>query len=806
MKKLIRIKLINWHLFLNQTLEIKGNSLLTGENGAGKSTFLDAIQYVLTVGKAKFNTAANNKAKRNLEGYIRCKLGIENKTYLRNGDVTTHIALEFYDDVRKQGVIIGVVAEINKQSRISEHFYILEDSEIIDELFISEGLILNYRNFKKFLINNGTNFSYFDTKEKTRKAFLKVLGISNKKYIELIPKALAFKPIDELNKFVFDFLLNEKKISLDELRQNVKSYKEFEELIAILKEKETYLDEIKSLYTDLQNLGNTLVILNQLKEYSKYQQLILDKKCLEKDINNLGKIIESIENEKNNIYGKINKLKNESEQLRLQLQSEDYYKYYQELERKISSYEKEVNKKLNIINDLNEVVKNETSLLEYICQNISKDILIINEFSIGTIIDEEKMINYIDKIKDLYNSTLEQLFKETIELRNEEQEINDNLVSVKNEIESLKKNKPYFDKHLLKLKSAIEEEIKIKMHHDYQVKTLCELIEINDESWRKAIEGYLNTRRFDLIIEPNYFDIAFKVYEEIKEEENIYGFGIVNTKAIKKYQDTNINSLASKIKSTNNWSRNYVNLVLNQVICCESVSELKKYHKAITKSCMVYQNYTVRNINKAIYSKPFIGINALKIQLEDSLTEKAVLEEKKASIQKLIEENRFFIEKIKANQLDYIKQNIKHVNELDNLNKELVSLKQKLDNYKINSYFKKIENKLLNQEEEMNKLELEKNNYLIKIGKYSNEIEVKKESLSILEKKINSNDIEIDKIVIEYYEDLLKRYKSIDNVFKYCQEEMKISESGIKDKKVKILIKMNQFKIKFNSSFNTTLE
>src|SRR5690554_6650352 len=110
MKKLIRIKLINWHLFLNQTLEIKGNSLLTGENGAGKSTFLDAIQYVLTVGKAKFNTAANNKAKRNLEGYIRCKLGIENKTYLRNGDVTTHIALEFYDDVRKQGVIIGVVA------------------------------------------------------------------------------------------------------------------------------------------------------------------------------------------------------------------------------------------------------------------------------------------------------------------------------------------------------------------------------------------------------------------------------------------------------------------------------------------------------------------------------------------------------------------------------------------------------------------------------------------------------------------------------------------------------------------------
>ena len=69
-----------------------------GENGTGKSTILDAIQYVLTAGKCKFNKAASDIGNRTLESYIRCKTGIEGHEYARNGDVTTYIALEFYDE------------------------------------------------------------------------------------------------------------------------------------------------------------------------------------------------------------------------------------------------------------------------------------------------------------------------------------------------------------------------------------------------------------------------------------------------------------------------------------------------------------------------------------------------------------------------------------------------------------------------------------------------------------------------------------------------------------------------------------
>ena len=64
MKKLVKIRLINWHYLSNETIVINGNTLLTGPNASGKSTIMDAITFVLTAGDTQFNLAANEKGKR----------------------------------------------------------------------------------------------------------------------------------------------------------------------------------------------------------------------------------------------------------------------------------------------------------------------------------------------------------------------------------------------------------------------------------------------------------------------------------------------------------------------------------------------------------------------------------------------------------------------------------------------------------------------------------------------------------------------------------------------------------------------
>ena len=72
MKKLKKILLINWLYFSKELIEVGDINFLTGKNGAGKSTVIDALQIVLLgeTNSRNFNQAANEKSQRTLEGYL----------------------------------------------------------------------------------------------------------------------------------------------------------------------------------------------------------------------------------------------------------------------------------------------------------------------------------------------------------------------------------------------------------------------------------------------------------------------------------------------------------------------------------------------------------------------------------------------------------------------------------------------------------------------------------------------------------------------------------------------------------------
>lgn len=76
MKKLKKILLINWLYFSKQLIEVEYINFLTGKNGAGKSTVIDALQIVLLgeTNARNFNQAANEKSQRTLDGYLRADM------------------------------------------------------------------------------------------------------------------------------------------------------------------------------------------------------------------------------------------------------------------------------------------------------------------------------------------------------------------------------------------------------------------------------------------------------------------------------------------------------------------------------------------------------------------------------------------------------------------------------------------------------------------------------------------------------------------------------------------------------------
>ena len=102
----------------------QGSVLISGENAAGKSTVLDAIQMVLTGNSTKFNKAANENSDRDLKSYVRCKIDTTEKTYLREGNVISNIALEFYEEKENRWFVIGV--HITSGNENEFHFQIKE--------------------------------------------------------------------------------------------------------------------------------------------------------------------------------------------------------------------------------------------------------------------------------------------------------------------------------------------------------------------------------------------------------------------------------------------------------------------------------------------------------------------------------------------------------------------------------------------------------------------------------------------------------------------------------------------------------
>ena len=155
--KLKKIKLINWHIFTNNTIEVDGNILITGENASGKSTLMDAIYYVLSGGdQYHFNKAANEGGQRNLETYMRGKRGSEKNPYLRpQTDVVSYIVLEYEDEKRRHNMVLGCEMEIIAATQPKNHFFVINNYKIKDDDFIKDKQIIEYKSFKSNA-SNGT--------------------------------------------------------------------------------------------------------------------------------------------------------------------------------------------------------------------------------------------------------------------------------------------------------------------------------------------------------------------------------------------------------------------------------------------------------------------------------------------------------------------------------------------------------------------------------------------------------------------------------------------------------------------------
>jgi chromosome segregation ATPase len=595
-----RIRLVNWHNFADAVIDIGNRCLLAGDNGSGKSTIIDAIQYAMAADlrKARFNAAAGDrKGGRDLMGYVRCKLGADDTEYHR-GDTVAHVMLEFSwprntaSGPAVQGrFIAGVCVEAYTDGKLTEHFW-LGDEVSVAEIAVRtaegapgiSGNPLVYRQFRNSLESDAIIF--YESKRLYLKDFTGRLGVFRRyaeynPYLEAFTRSVSFTPLVSVDRFVCDYILEDRPVEITAMKDNLESYKEADRQArnAILRIEA--LKKINSRAAEWRNYQG--LILKQ--EYLKLRiERDLEEQRREDKTRRLGEAEEKIRFLEKEIAGLDRRRfewEQEQRETEASLAANETHILYTRIEERIGRLQK----------DLEEAAprRDRFFLLKGQCESLLGRPLGTDPARDMEAVEAEEAGSRAEKDETRRLKTDAALaLRETL-----------------SELADLEKGLLRYPEAPTALREALEKA-------GIDAWFLADTAEIDDPAWADAVEGWLNTRRFALLVDPAEFQRALEIYDKLPR--NVGGALLPNLEKMRDAEKRK-GSLAELVSASSPYARIYLDYVLGEVIRAE-IGSLKRYPFAVTRECMSYGSHTASRIREEVYRRHYLGQAARKERRE----------------------------------------------------------------------------------------------------------------------------------------------------------------------------------------------
>lgn len=583
-----RLRLINWYAFNNVTVPIGIFTLIAGKNGNGKSVLLDAIKYAL-YGDTVFNKSTENKGSRTVVSYTRGLLDVTAGTYMRPADripnVYTHIVLEMSEAELNHNFILGTVIETDSGNGFRTQRYVIEDKTLDD---IKHTYELDGKEFPYSAaeLQKEYGFKMMDATNGLLR-FMQRTGLHfNNQQLATFRRKLrsimSYDPEAKIDQFIRENVLEEKKVDLSKLIEVKSNIDDLNKNFELIDKEITELDEIINTFRELKQKENRLLADDVKIAYQKYleceerlkdckrnmeiaeQQMKFDIQMLEnlevheeeirelynnarEHLNSMdcAKAIEDAKKALDNALAEKERLKKEKDALCcFQTKINELLSWFDKMQFDV------INKKILSSLTYNTVTKAEkqnavrmflSQIQEY------RDKLIENRAEINNFLAEnQKEQNKCLKIIDAYEDK-RVIFSEIPEY-----------VALKNEI-----NREF-------TRRGINSEAKFAFEY---------VIGISDEEWRDAIEAYLGNRRYTILVEPEYYDIADDV---LNVSNNKYAH-LFNTKLLmKKDIKPEPDSVVHFIEVKNPVAKKYFEWQLGK-LHATAVDKVRNYENAISK-------------------------------------------------------------------------------------------------------------------------------------------------------------------------------------------------------------------------------
>ena len=667
MKIMKRLLLIHWHYFVHQMIEFDKINFLTGQNATGKSTIIDAMQLLLLCDTSGsfFNKAANGRAERTLKGYLRGELGDDDALgfrYLRNSRFTSYIALEFYDDVKDRYFTAGCCFDYFGENDMPRLFFRMDGAipghEFTQSTEAGKRIPLTIEELRGYVRSEyAQNQCYLTTINRDFREDLcgKFGGILPRRFTELLKKAVSFNPNVNIQEFITDFICgDQQEVTVTDLLENIRSYDALRQESENLSARITLLSQINASYAEYAKNADSERLYSYMIERAQLEMEDEALTSLQAQEEHLRTQKASQEERFEAVQLENKQLQSERDSLKLQLDGNEDSRRLEEIERQIaekkahrlsirdqfdrqsarlrrsmdtwtrsirSIHEKMQGLELSLIDPLFherilEIKRDGNSILQQAAAFHLSD-------TPGAVQIEQseltELFHCVDSYRDRCNLLLSRLHETQLDAARKKS-------TLMEEKAMLEKGKYQFPQDALDLRDAIESRLRASYGEAGKAVIVAEAAEIANDRWRNVIEGYLNTQKFYVIVAPEHFYSAFKLFDSIKRQRIIYNTGLVDTEKLRgRAPKPDKGSLAEELETENPAVRLFIDYALGRVRKCDTIGELRFHHTAVTDEGVLYQNFVVRAMNPQRWSNPAIGRAGAQLRLKTILAEIAQL-------------------------------------------------------------------------------------------------------------------------------------------------------------------------------------